>query len=533
MAITKTYHIGEWDTIHNNGPFPTKIMYETKLEKKQLIPGKIDRYNDVAREIRRLIKQCSDEHDRFRAFGSAWSLSNIAHQRDRMHYNAAMNISISVELNDLHPNTAFKSENLFFFQCGNTIKEISRFLFEHGKSLKASGASNGQTIAGAVSTGVHGAAFDTGSIQDCIVGIHLVIGPEPNDLVYLERHTQPALNDDFAASIKSRVIRNDGLFNAALVGLGSFGFIMGLVLEAEDLFLLKRYTKRIKREDAIALAETLNFKDSDFKIDSELDDDGKGKRPYHFKVYINPYNQSEDYVAEIMYKKPYRTDYPDPIPFVEKFIYKDLPDWISKFAAKHNRIIPKMIGALKKEIFPETDKETEGTLGEIFWDTGHKGPAFAWSLGIDNKDTKKALDIFVKLVNDEGPVPGAMAIRFVKASKATLGFTRFPVTCVLEMDGILWKSNGRMISMNDIERKIIEQFKDHNIPFTWHWGKNAAWNFPGLIDYMYGNKDDEWKNYRSALLTKEMADLFSNDFLTTVGLSDYRKNVPSTLIDSL
>ena len=143
------------------------------------------------------------------------------------------------------------------------------------------------------------------------------------------------------------------------------------------------------------------------------------------------------------------------------------------------------------------------------------------------------MDLFIKLVNEEGPIPGAIGMRFVKASNATLAFTKYPTTCVLEMDGILWKGNQNMISLEEFERRLIEVFQAADINFTLHWGKNAAWSFPGLADYMYGDKDDEWKNYRSALLSKQMADLFSNDFLDAVKLSDYRVNTPNDFIASI
>jgi len=533
MASTKTHYIGQWDTFPNNGPFPTKILYETQLEPEGNMPSVFDRYNDAGKEIQRLLQDSINNNERFRAYGSAWSLSNIAHQRDRMHYNGRMNLKMTFDKNDCHPLSAFQSKNLFFFQCGNVIKEISEFLSKSGKSLKTSGASNGQTIAGAISTGVHGSAFDTGAVQDYVVGINLIIGPNPEDMVYLERNSKPALGDDFAGKINSRLIRNDGLFNAALVSLGSFGFIHGVVIEAEDRFLLKRYTRRISREQTMELAVNMNFEDSGFKIAEELDANGKGIRPYHFKVYINPYNDQEEYVTEIIYKKPYRNDYPNPIPRIKTAIYKDLSTWIVQFAAKHNRLIPKLMKAMKGQIFPDLDVEIEGTLGEIFWDSTHQGPAFAFTLGIDHKDTPKALDLFIKLVNEEGPVPGAMALRFIKASEATLAFTRFPMTCILEMDGILWQGNQDMICLEDMQKRIIETFMAAGIKFTIHWGKNAAWSFPGLIDYMYGDNDDVWKNHRSALLSKQMADLFSNDFLDSIKLSDYRVNTSAELVASI
>jgi hypothetical protein len=530
MATTKTHYAGKWDTFHNNGPFNTKIIFETRLESKDNMPSHVDRYNDGAKEVQRLIKDSVANNERFRAYGSAWSLSSIAHQKDRMHFNGAMNLKVPLTQNDLHPSTQYRPGYLFFFECGNTIKECSEHVHKNGRSLKASGASNGQTIAGAISTGIHGAALDFGSVQDFVVGLNIIIGPNANDIVYIERKSRPALSDSFAQSIKSRVIRNDGLFNAALVSLGAFGFIHGVVIDTEDRYLLRRYTKRIKSEQALKIAETLDFENSDFKIPSEVDVHGKGFRPYHFKVYINPYNAAEDWVTEIIYKKPYRQQYPDPIPTIRTAIYKDLPTWIAIFAAKHKRLIPTIINAMKGTIFPTLDTDIEGTIGEIFWDSTHKGPAFAVTMGIDHSQTRKALKSFLKLVNEEGPIPGAVALRFVKASEATLAFTRFPVTCILEMDGVLWEGNQNMISLAQFTRRIVEVFIADGIKFTLHWGKNAAWDFPGLIDYMYGNKDDEWKMYRSALLSKQMADMFSNEFLQTAGLADYRVNTPPTLI---
>ena len=139
----------------------------------------------------------------------------------------------------------------------------------------------------------------------------------------------------------------------------------------------------------------------------------------------------------------------------------------------------------------------------------------------------------ISAMKENGPIPGILSMRFVKASEATLAFTRFPVTCILEVDGLLWEANPQMISLEDFMTRMVEIFKDHAVKFTLHWGKNAPWSFPGLIDYMYGDADDTWKDIRSALLSKQMADLFSNDFLDTVKLSDYRGAASSDLIASI
>ena len=76
-------------------------------------------------------------------------------------------------------------------------------------------------------------------------------------------------------------------------------------------------------------------------------------------------------------------------------------------------------------------------------------------------------------------MPGIFAMRFVKQTKATLGFTKFPITCVIEIDGVLWKKTKKIMSLTEYCRRLIETLKENNIPFTIHWGKNSDWAFPG------------------------------------------------------
>lgn len=520
MATTKTHALKEWDTLHNNGPFPLKTLYVTELEGDGNIPDKIDRYNDAATEIRRLIKETNDANQGFRAYGSAWSMNHIAHQKDRMHYNGFMNIHIPMVTENLHDNSNFEASNLFLFECGTIIKRVSEVLSAHGKSLKTTGASNGQTIAGCISTGVHGSALQVGAVQDYVVGLNLIIGPNKDDVVYIERHTQPALNDNFAKKISKRIIRNDKLFNAALVGLGSFGFIHGVVIEAEPRFLLKRYVKKIDKKIALQLADTLDFKNSTFKIPEETDAQGFGITPYHYKVFINQYNNEQNYVVELMYKKPYVADYKDPFPIIKQSLYRDLIHLFTKMAEHFPKSIPWLVKRLRKTILPKVDEELTGTLPQIFWDAPYQGPAFACSVGVDHKDSSKALKLLADLTKNEGPIPGIFAMRFVKQTKATLGFTKFPVTCMLEIDGVLWKKTRKIMSLTEFSRRIIEVLKQNDIPFTIHWGKNSDWVYPGLVNLMFDeSKINEWKACRSALLSDDMLKLFSNKFLKNIDLT--------------
>jgi hypothetical protein len=537
MATTEITERSWWDTLHKNGPFDLKFFLTTKLEKKVVMPDAIDRFNDAANEIRKLIKNASDKNEGLRFIGSKWSMSSIAHHQDRMHFNAHMNMKFSIDTADLHPNSNYSSENLFFLQCGNQIKEVSLYLDDFGKSLKTTGASNGQTIAGCISTGVHGSALDVGSVQDYVVGLNLIVGPNPEDVVYLERHTKPALSNTFPTKLKARIIRNDALFNAALVGLGSFGFIHGVLIEAEDQFLLARYVRKIKKEVALELATSMDFEHSSFKIPEEVDAQGNPLRPYHYKVFINPYNNETAYVVEAIYKKPfdplYKEKHGDPIPFMKEFVYRDLIYLLIKISENFPKLIPKFVEALNGTILPKEDKVIVGKLSEIFWDAGYQGRAFACSFGVAHTDAEKALELLTQLTKEEGPIPGIFAMRFIKKSDGLLAFSRFPVTCMIEIDGIQWDKSDKIMSLEEYGTRMIEVLKENNIPFTIHWGKNAAWGFPKLVGHMYGDDAEKWKEFRSALLSEKMTKLFSNKFLETIGLADFKEENFDDLIVSI
>lgn len=520
MANTSSTPISTWNTLHENGPWPTRFLHNTMMASKTAIPAQINRYNDVAQEVQRLLADALAKDQGFRAIGSRWSMSHIAHHKDNIQVNQSMNLKMPIAQHQLHANTNFKADNLFFLQCGNVIKEIHNFLHGFGKSMKTTGASNGQTIAGCVSTGVHGSALGTGAVQDCVVGFNLITGPNPQDRVYLERASQPALSNDFAASIKSRVIRDDALFYAALVSLGAFGFIHGVVIEVEERFLLKRYVKKVDKDLATALAGSMDFANSPVKVAAETDSSGKGLTPYHYKVFINPYVEDTEYVVELIYKKPYQAGYPDPVPGIKTALYKDLIYLFIRIAVNWQNSIPKLIKILHKSILPPVDTEVTGMLSEIFWDAGYQGPAFACSVGIDHKDSPKALALLAKLAKEEGPIPGIYAMRFVKQSKATLAFTKFPITCMLEIDGLNWDGDAHgMISLKQFCTRTIEVLQENGIEFTLHWGKNADWSFPGLAKYMYGSQVQQWKTQRARLLSPEAQLLFSNGFLKDLDLA--------------
>jgi hypothetical protein len=307
-----------------------------------------------------------------------------------------------------------------------------------------------------------------------------------------------------------------------------------VVIEAENIYLLKRYFGKISKADAIALSESLDFSNThnlmqthQNGLQAEVDNNGTGLRPYHFKMVMNPYNSKSDFYAEVMYKKPYRTDYPNPIPLIKYSLSPDLLTFMTGLLSSKKWAIPKAIKLLSGNIFPKTDTPpVEGTIGEIFWDALHQGPAFAFAVAFDHTQFAQVLDIFTETLTDKnkGYLPGAIGIRFVKGTSATMGFTRFPHTCIIEVDGTLPqpKSKARKKAMNQLyafSRNITDELKLNHINFTFHWGKNADWQQPGLINYMYGNKANQWMTIREQLFANpKLAEMFTNDFIKHIGL---------------
>src|SRR6185369_14717758 len=93
------------------------------------------------------------------------------------------------------------------------------------------------------------------------------------------------VSDSFIANLKTQLVRNDDLFNAALVSFGGFGFIQGVMLETVPLFLYEASRVRIPIDNNFyKLMETLDFTNSPLPNGSE--------RPYHFQVLINQYDKS-------------------------------------------------------------------------------------------------------------------------------------------------------------------------------------------------------------------------------------------------
>lgn len=492
----------EWWNKHEN--FRQRIERLTNVWPPQASDDqKIEGLRATTRAFQSLIAEAEATGRPLRGLGGGWSMSKVAATGGRLVNTKPLNWIFYLEGEGVSPAYRGDPAGLLFAQCGSGIGEIHAYLRKRGRSLRTCGASNGQTIVGAVSTGTHGSAFDVGSLADAVVAIHLV--PDARRHLWLERASQPVVSDALAAALGAKLVRDDELFDAAVIGLGSFGLVHAVVLETDPLFLVEATRARMALDSG--LRRTITTLDFD-----ALPLPDAPQRPYHFEVVINPHEDDPRPLVTSMYRRPYHDHYPredDPA----LGIGDDALCAIGRMTDLINAFVPAVVGFALQRTYPEFKGKT-GTLGEIFSNTTTRGTAVAMSMGIALADAERVVDLLIGLNRSDGPFPGVIALRFVKRSRATLAFQRFDPTAVIELDGY----QSALTSAFHV--KVWRALDAQGIPFTLHWGKANGYLTPVRVRRMYGHDAARWKAARRRLLSPTTLTLFSNAFLNGCGLGD-------------
>lgn len=518
--------ITDWQNGHQN--FTVSLTKDASFNMRLPFPftEPEKNYKATTENFQWLIQHAVDNNLRLRALGNGWSFSDVAVCNGGLVDTRELRTFFSLGNSFLHPQylaTGKNAQDLVFTQCGMSILQMNKELEEENgwlRALRASGASNGQTIAGATATGTHGAGFKVGAVHDAIVGLHIVTGA--NRHVWLERASYPVASPEFINWLGAEAFRDDDLFNAAVVSFGSFGFIHGVLLETEPIYLLEKYTSA-----NIPYNENLKQAINEWKFEAlneflPFPPESAGRSLYHFEVVVNPHrfamnDAGKGLYLKVLYKTPYRTDYPKPVAPGGKFQYGDellgliqtILDNIGK------KLTQKLVPPLVTKLFPlafAANEQATGTIGEIFANTRFRGKAASAAIAIDTAHASRAIEEIVQ-VNAQTPFAGALALRFVKGTRATLGFTKFEKTCVLEMDGVESASSRRFFA------SVWDRFEAIGLPYTLHWGKINFNLTEARIRQMYGDTAvNKWLAARHKLLDVATQKVFTNEFMERGGL---------------
>lgn len=499
MIISRTGNT-EWINRHETFTQHIRDLYDLGNDNTGNV---LTDYNSSTRGIQGIIQEAINANVHLRAVGGEWSWTKIAATDGILLNTKPLNLTFKLSATSTSPDYAKSPKDLYFAQCGVSVQELSLALKRRGRSIKTSGASNGQTIAGAMSTGTHGAAIDYGSMTEYIVGLHIIVSPTRH--VWLERASYPVASDALVNKLNAERITDDDFFNAALVSFGSFGFIHGILIETEPLFLYESYRIRLPFDDALfKMMKHLDFTDAPLPHREE--------RPWHFQVVLNPYDIANGVFVTVMYKRPYTTNYITPASALGGVVPgDDAPAFIGGLVGAIPALIPTAVNALVGASY-KPYANVWGTHAEIFTNTDTRGRVMSSAIGIDPADVLRVTDILLD-INEAEAFTGIFSYRWVKGTQATLGFTKFNHTCVVELDGEL---SDRAL---DFCRTFWGALDAASIRYTFHWGKILELNATS-IRTMYGSERvSAWLSARKTIMQDPLSmRAFTNDLMVQWGL---------------
>ncbi len=480
--------------------------------------AKLDAYRAMTKELMAIVEEAVDQGKELRVHGSEWSLSKVGLAEHRL-INPKMLSRIVFSLPKAQVSTRYAGDHkkLRFFEAGVSISAVNQYLFNADLSMKASGSNDGQTLVGALSTGTHGSAFDFGGIPEFVVGLHIVTGP--NKHVYLQRESTRVMRKSFADSFSAEFVQNDDAFNAALVSFGSFGIIQGVMIEARELFVLHGTRFRHPFNAGLKKAATkLDFSGIDLSK-STLPASAPTSKPYHFQLYFNPNEGTPPSHATVfmMFEGKFPDRYRPPVwdqgapgPGASGLeligsVFDAIPSPL------HRAVVPDLNRAIQNRLHDHYDV---ATLGDFFRGEKSRGRLQVTGTALPMEHCLDALDIAFTTYRDMNILlPVIISSRFVKGSKALLGFTKFPKSCTLELDTIRTKKSEAYL------KKVRQNLHAAGIPFTVHWGKMESWLTPARVRAIYADALTKWKASRDELMQDDASKaVFTNDFMRRLGL---------------
>lgn len=190
-------------------------------------------YPESLEELVDIVKQAEREGRHVRAVGSSWSNSDVAVTPDYLVETHKLKGELASVLSATPEILSVPRGNLVHVEAGIRVGDLITILEQRGLALSVLGGSSGQTLAGVISTSVHGANFKHGPIPDLVRAIHLV-GPggvqhwiEPSAGI-----TNPVALSKALGIAEANIHHDDDWFNSALVSVGSLGIIYSLIIEA-------------------------------------------------------------------------------------------------------------------------------------------------------------------------------------------------------------------------------------------------------------------------------------------------------------
>jgi hypothetical protein len=520
----------QWRDIHHaNQPVRT-----TRYEVVPRAGTASARLADVGGAVRAALQFAFTEQQPLRVAGGRWSLSEIGRPSqillDLCNYRTIGAAWASWLTPNYRAEAAARGVSPMLMAGSVGINAINGFLADKGLALQTSGASDGQTLAGAMATGTHGADLKVGALHDTVKAIHLVVSPTQSLL--LQPKSAP-LTDAAAQTLESwfgipcQLTSNDALFRAALVHLGSLGIVLNYIVETVPLYFLSRRTSPHQDGDlrwrtvltsrhprALDFGHPLDPDFLQLVLNPYLPSPMNDPRAWVMSMTKTPYSGQADVVTEHR-AQSFNADLADIMPAIVSIFEDD-------FELPNNPVLRFITSSQLRTIYKSVPTNVEALPGVMFGPPNFLGIDFDPACGasgeyVFNATQARAGVSSILATLDQEAVRknqyfGALGVRFVRGSEALLAMNNKKLNCFVELQGIFTNE------LSALHAAVGKGLRTAGIPYAGHWGQYAM-NTPAVVASWWGTKAADWTLARKALLPTAVArKVFASPILAHAGL---------------
>ena len=502
MPIVKLREEGRWTNYHGTGTCEAATRFALRS-------GDAERGRDeiaiAAKSVHDWLGQAQRARRRVRPLGAGWSPSNVnISSQSWLLHTRRFNRCFRIAAEDVRPGV--DANALMLAEAGALVDEVSDKLEAQGRSLWTSGAGNGQTFAGACATGTHGSMIARGGIQDHNRAVQIVT---PGGIHWIEPDAG-LMSDAFIAATGSAALRDDDIFAAAQLPVGSLGIVTALVVDSVPKFLV-RPIQNLRKVDRAALDWLAMGDFRRFSAAYALDRD-----PDFAQMIVNPYKPfKRPAMLRFLYREAWRDDYPRATPgqlgagYDALSLLGRLLDDYPWARGALLQFAMKMGYAAGPDI---DDPPVFGSWGEGLDTHRPLADLFNASVTIDRDDLARAFERICAVYAKHGGST-VVTVRFMERAQGLLAPTRFPHNAVIDFDG------PRSQRTADAYARVVECLDAEGIVFTRHWAKSCRLD-AARVASDYSEDFRRWRAARDRLMPDPAhRALFGSEVLDGLGLT--------------
>ena len=505
-------------------------------------------YPDCLADVLEIVVDAENQNPprKVRACGSHWALSDAAVSPDWIVETSALRRTIpdvvpaalSQRARDqltFHPHGSGHGWAYYHVEAGITIRDLNlRLDAGPGQrwALPTMGGAAGQTLAGAIATGVHGGDHDLPPLADFVQAVHLVTTDARQ--LWIERDdgiTDPAALARALPDVTPHY--STELFDAVLIAVGRMGVVYALVIKVVEQFSL---------DQTIVASTWENQRDRlcpPFEVfDADLPR-GVGDEPArtHFvEIVVLPYARGDGRHTCYLTQRWLGPDGPRPEP--------SMPGLFDRIC-RHRELIPGpwhvsvggvvaaacnlanrcgqswLVRCLNEVLIRQfRSSQRVHDVAYNVMDLGRTQPdcyrgdsievCFDASTGEHMRFmAQDVFPIFERWADEGMTLAGYISLRFTQRSSALLAIQRWDVSCCIEI-ALLQGVTGNLALLDALQEAVV---RHHG---TVHWGQRNTLDRAGVEQTMPALP--EWRRQLARLCGPTGDDTFDNRFSHAHGL---------------